>query len=122
MYRQQMGMGGGANPMAAMTSADPNKTLETEKAALEMVRPFLSSLGVLVAMLHLFSSDQLSDLLSFDQCKQRLPQSCTAQMSQGLTIYQRDEQVDHKWKLEGSEERAAEVLRMRLRQQLKQRK
>ena len=37
MYRQQMGMGGG-NPMAAMTGADPNKALEEEKAALEMVR------------------------------------------------------------------------------------
>ena len=39
MYRQQMGMGGGGNPMAAMTSADPNKALEAERAALEMVRP-----------------------------------------------------------------------------------
>lgn len=38
MYRQQMGMGGGGNPMAAMTSADPNKALEAERAALEMVR------------------------------------------------------------------------------------
>lgn len=38
MYRQQMGMGGGANPMAAMTGADPNKALEAERAALEMVR------------------------------------------------------------------------------------
>lgn len=38
MYRQQMGMGG-ANPMAAMTSADPNKALEAERAALEMVGP-----------------------------------------------------------------------------------
>ena len=37
MYRQQMGMGGG-NPMAAMTGTDPNKALEGEKAALEMVR------------------------------------------------------------------------------------
>ena len=42
MYRQQMGMGGG-NPMAAMTSADPNKALEAERAALEMVGPALSS-------------------------------------------------------------------------------
>ena len=39
MYRQQMGMGGGGNPMAAMTSADPNKALEAERAALEMVGP-----------------------------------------------------------------------------------
>ncbi|CAK0739404.1 hypothetical protein CVIRNUC_001163 [Coccomyxa viridis] len=60
MYRQQMGMGGG-NPMAAMTGTDPNKALEGEKAALEM--------------------------------------------------------VDHKWKLEGAEERAAQVLRVRLRKQ-----
>ena len=37
MYRQQMGMGGG-NPMAAMTGTDPNKALEGEKAALEMVK------------------------------------------------------------------------------------
>ena len=38
MYRQQMGMGGGANPMAAMAGGDPNKALESERAALEMVR------------------------------------------------------------------------------------
>ncbi|CAL8463545.1 g3079 [Coccomyxa elongata] len=37
MYRQQMGMGGGANPMAAMAGGDPNKALESERAALEMV-------------------------------------------------------------------------------------
>ncbi|CAL5223773.1 g6338 [Coccomyxa viridis] len=60
MYRQQMGMGGGGNPMAAMTSADPTKALEAERAALEM--------------------------------------------------------VDHKWKLEGAEDRAADVLRARLKQ------
>lgn len=38
MYRQQMGMGGGANPMAAMAGGDPTKALETERTALEMVR------------------------------------------------------------------------------------
>lgn len=38
MYRQQMGMGGGANPMAAMAGGDPTKSLETERAALDMVR------------------------------------------------------------------------------------
>ena len=32
-----MGMGAGADPMAAMTGADPNKALEAERAALEMV-------------------------------------------------------------------------------------
>ncbi|BDA48589.1 ER membrane protein complex subunit 3 [Coccomyxa sp. Obi] len=37
MYRQHMGMGGGANPMAAMAGGDPNKALESERAALEMV-------------------------------------------------------------------------------------
>ena len=41
MYRQQMGLGGGgpgANPMAAMAGGDPNKALEAERAALELVR------------------------------------------------------------------------------------
>ena len=39
MYRQQMGMGGaGANPMAAMAGGDPNKALEAERAALDLVR------------------------------------------------------------------------------------
>ena len=40
MYRQQMGMGGGAgaNPMAAMAGGDPTKALEAERAALELVR------------------------------------------------------------------------------------
>lgn len=39
MYRQQMGMGGGGgNPMAAMAGGDPNKALEAERAALDMVR------------------------------------------------------------------------------------
>lgn len=34
-----MGMGGGgANPMAAMAGGDPNKALEAERAALDMVR------------------------------------------------------------------------------------
>ncbi len=46
MYRQQMGMGGGGNPMAAMTSADPTKALEAERAALEMVRPMQTHSGV----------------------------------------------------------------------------
>lgn len=32
-----MGMGIGADPMAAMTGADPNKAQEAERAALEMV-------------------------------------------------------------------------------------
>jgi hypothetical protein len=36
MYRQQMGMGA-ANPMAAMAGGDPNKALEAERAALDMV-------------------------------------------------------------------------------------
>lgn len=49
MYRQQMGMGGGGNPMAAMTSADPNKALEAERAALEMVR---SALGQSRSIVH----------------------------------------------------------------------
>jgi len=40
MYRQQMGMGGGAGgPMGAMANPDPNKAFEAERAALELVRP-----------------------------------------------------------------------------------
>lgn len=38
MYRQQMGMGAGANPMAAMAGGgDPTKALEAERTALDMV-------------------------------------------------------------------------------------
>ena len=40
MYRQQMGLGGGAGgPMGAMANPDPNKAFEAERAALELVRP-----------------------------------------------------------------------------------
>ena len=40
MYRQQMGLGGGAGgPMGAMANPDPNKAFEAERAALDLVRP-----------------------------------------------------------------------------------
>ena len=131
MYRQQMGMGGG-NPMAAMTGTDPNKALEGEKAALEMVRhthslclecyPALIPRLAAACQLHAGSrSASAVECICVMAGEQDAVPSEAALICVLCTCMLRTAhppmQVDHKWKLEGAEERAAKVLRAHLRKQ-----
>ena len=131
MYRQQMGMGGG-NPMAAMTGTDPNKALEGEKAALEMVRrtcnlclechPLLFPRLAADCQVHAGSRSALAleSICVMAGMQHAVPKAAALISLLCMWTLRRAHppiQVDHKWKLEGAEERAAQVLRASLKNQ-----
>ena len=105
MYKQQMAMGGGMNPMGP---PDPKKAFDAERQAIEMVRPGCSTACFKASTTASGSQHQTTEALLPAAVHYNVVCGALADASSVLL------QLDHKWKLANIEEEAAQVLRRSL--------